>query len=200
MRMVGWLMFIYATFFTLKHYPEKVVDLFKAKQNKRISFCRVASITRFSVSTHCGSLPALPSSSLATTWSPSGLERRWSKNPNWFREYHESLLMCVFKWNVLTELSQCENEILFDKWCPWSNCGDTKEVSTLNDDNPSQASSSEINMIVPYLIKLSTPISGQFAKVTSHFQITRLWLGWSTQLRLSAMQFSLCSLDRGDFC
>jgi hypothetical protein len=24
MRMVGWLMFIYATFFTLKHYPEKV--------------------------------------------------------------------------------------------------------------------------------------------------------------------------------
>ena len=23
MRMVGWLMFIYATFFTLKHYPEK---------------------------------------------------------------------------------------------------------------------------------------------------------------------------------
>ena len=28
MRMVGWLMFIYATFFTLKHYPEKVVDLF----------------------------------------------------------------------------------------------------------------------------------------------------------------------------
>ena len=29
MRMVGWLMFIYATFFTLKHYPEKVEDLKK---------------------------------------------------------------------------------------------------------------------------------------------------------------------------
>ena len=29
MRMVGWLMFIYATFFTLKHYPEKVENLKK---------------------------------------------------------------------------------------------------------------------------------------------------------------------------
>jgi hypothetical protein len=27
LRMVGWLIFIYATFFTLKHYPEKVIHI-----------------------------------------------------------------------------------------------------------------------------------------------------------------------------
>ena len=32
MRMVGWLMFIYATFFTLKHYPEKVANFKPRKE------------------------------------------------------------------------------------------------------------------------------------------------------------------------
>ena len=29
LRMVGWLMFVYAHFFTLKHYPEKVRGYFR---------------------------------------------------------------------------------------------------------------------------------------------------------------------------
>ena len=44
---------------------------------KLTCFCRrAASITRFSASTHYGSLPAPPSSSSATTLLPSGSERR----------------------------------------------------------------------------------------------------------------------------
>ena len=37
MRMVGWLMFIYATFFTLKHYPEKVADFKNQQRNNEPS-------------------------------------------------------------------------------------------------------------------------------------------------------------------
>ena len=48
----------------------------KKKDKMNLFCCRAASITHFSASTHFGSLPALPSSSWATTLLPSGSGRR----------------------------------------------------------------------------------------------------------------------------
>ena len=57
--------------------PREGGGLQTKKGIKRTCFCcRAASIIPFSASTHFGSLPALPSSSSATTLLPSGSERR----------------------------------------------------------------------------------------------------------------------------
>ena len=84
--------------------------------------CRAASTTHFSAFTPFGSLPAPPSSSLATTLLPSGSGRRWTIHVG---KYQNALCIftCLkesFAWRIE---SSHDKEIQHDKWRLWSNCG-----------------------------------------------------------------------------
>ena len=97
-------------------------QILNQQRNNETLLHRVASIIRFSAFTRFGSLPAPPSSSLATTLLPSGSGRRWTIHVG---KYQNALCIftCLkesFAWRIE---SSHDKEIQHDKWRLWSNCG-----------------------------------------------------------------------------